>query len=60
MRKMQGGQFDNNGRHTETQRTVLARHTEIDTYVVIFNLRILTSTNSIFAGEHLPVSIKPN
>jgi hypothetical protein len=56
MRKMQGGQFDNNGRRG-TQRTVLARHTEIDTYVVIFNLRILTSTNSIFAGEHVPVSI---
>ena len=46
MRKMQGGECDNNGRRG-TQRTVLARYTEIDIYVVIFNFRILTSVNAI-------------
>ena len=48
MRKMQGGECDNNGRRG-TQRTVLARYIEIDIYVVIFNLRILTSINAISA-----------
>ena len=48
MRKMQGGECDNNGRRG-TQRTVLARYLEIDIYVVIFNLRILTSINAISA-----------
>jgi hypothetical protein len=43
---MQGGQCDNNGRRG-TQRTVLARYLEIDIYVVIFNIRILTSINAI-------------
>jgi hypothetical protein len=37
MRKMQGGESDNNGRRG-TQRTILARYLEIDIYVVIFNL----------------------
>jgi hypothetical protein len=46
MRKMQGGECDNNGRRG-TQRTVLARYIEIDIYVLIFNLRILTSINAI-------------
>ena len=46
MRKMQGGESDNNGRRG-TQRTVLARYLEIDIYVVIFNFRILTSINAI-------------
>jgi hypothetical protein len=46
MRKMQGGKCDNNGRRG-TQRTVLARYIEIDIYVLIFNLRILTSINAI-------------
>ena len=45
MRKMQGGESGNNGRRG-TQRTVLARYIEIDIYVVIFNLRILTSINA--------------
>ena len=44
MRKMQGGEFDNNGRRG-TQRTVLAIYIEIDIYVVIFSLRILTTIN---------------
>jgi hypothetical protein len=43
---MQGGECDNNGRRG-TQRTVLARYIEIDIYVLIFNLRILTSINAI-------------
>jgi hypothetical protein len=43
---MQGGESDNNGRRG-TQRTVLARYLEIDIYVVIFNIRILTSINAI-------------
>jgi hypothetical protein len=43
---MQGGECDNNGRRG-TQRTVLARYLEIDIYVVIFSLRILTSINAI-------------
>jgi hypothetical protein len=46
MRKMQGGECDNNGRRG-TQRTVLARYIEIDIYVLIFNLRILISINAI-------------
>jgi hypothetical protein len=48
MRKMQGGECDNNGRRG-TQRTVLARYIEIDIYVVIFNLGILTSINATYS-----------
>ena len=58
MRKMQGGQCDNNGRRG-TQRTVLARYIEIDIYVVIFNLGILTSINATFLVIKL-INFLPN
>jgi hypothetical protein len=58
MRKMQGGECDNNGRRG-TQRTILARYLEIDIYVVIFNLGILTSFNTTFLVIKL-INFLPN